>query len=175
MKNWIFILVMTGMPLFLFSQGKNSINHFFQKYKHHNEAEHFKIGGLLLDLAVGFTDDDEAKGILKKLKRIRLLTIENDNPVSKEDYKQLIRHMDAEKYAPLIKVKNGNENVNIYVQEKHDFISEIIVLINSDDDFLLLQLDGKFKFEDLNDLDLDIKGGEHLDKLPDDREKLEKA
>lgn len=174
MKNWIIILVMGCMPMLLAAQN-DGINKFFQKYKKLNDAEHFKLGGFILDLAVGFTDDEDTKSILKKINRIRLLTIEDRNPVDQSDYKNLVKEINNAKFSPLIKVKDGKDQVDIYVQERNNFISEIVVLINGEDEFLLLNLTGKLKFEDLNDLDLDIKGSEHLDSLPDRREVLDKV
>lgn len=173
MKKWIIILVMGSIPMLSWSQ--NGINQFFQKYKNAHEAEHFRLGGLILDLAVGFTDDEDAKSILKKIKRIRLLSMDKGNPVEKTDYKNLIKSINDAKFSPLIKIKDGKDDVNIYVQERNNYISEILILLNGEDEFLLLNLSGKLKFEDLNDLDLDIKGSEHLDSLPDTKEALNKA
>lgn len=159
-------------PFLLKAQNNNTVREFFQKYKHDHRAEHFRMGGLLLDVAVSFSNDDQEKKILKKMKRLRLLSFEDNNPVTPGEYQKLLKGIRADKYSPLIKVRQGDETVNIMVQERNNYISEVLLIVNSKDEFVLLNLEGKFRFEDLNDFDLDTKGGDHLRKLPEDRADL---
>ncbi len=175
MKNILFILGMIVLPMLLVAQSKQGVNNFFQKYKNHEGAEQFKLGGLILNLATSFSGDPDSKHLLRKMKRIRLLNIDSSNPVDPADYKQLLKDIESDDYSPLIKVKEDGEQIDIYVQEKHEHITDIIILVNGIDDFLLLNLEGKFKFEDLNDLDIDVDGGEQLKRLPDDKDKLNRA
>jgi hypothetical protein len=78
MKTWIIILGMVLSPMLLCSQSSQSVKNFFKKYQNNDQAEQFKIGGLVLDLAISFSDDEESKNILKKLKRLRLLSFEDN-------------------------------------------------------------------------------------------------
>ena len=175
MKIWIFILGMTITPMLVCGQNNQTVKDFFQKYKDDHRAEQFKVGGLMLDLAVSFSDDDDGKKIMKKLKRLRLLSFEDNNPVSQAEFKSLLKGIQADRYSPLIKLKKKGETVDIFVQEKNNFISEVLLIVQSQDEFLLLNLEGKFRFEDLNDFDLDTKGSDHLKRLPEKRTDLPKA
>jgi hypothetical protein len=81
----------------------------------------------------------------------------------------------ADHYSPLIKLRQKGETVDIFVQEKNNYISEVLLIVQSQEEFILLNLEGKFRFEDLNDFDLDTKGGDHLRRLPEKRSELPKA
>jgi hypothetical protein len=175
MKTWIIILGMVISPMLLCSQSSQSVKNFFKKYQNNDEAEQFKIGGLVLDLAISFSDDEESKNILKKLKRLRLLSFEDINPVDPSDFRQLMKGIQADRYSPLIKLRQKGETVDIFVQEKNNYISEVLLIVQSQEEFILLNLEGKFRFEDLNDFDLDTKGGDHLRRLPEKRSELPKA
>ncbi len=175
MKTWIFILGMIVTPMCVWAQSSLSVKDFFRKYQHDEGAEQFKLGGLVLDLAISFSDEKKDNKILKKLKRLRLLTFEDNNPVSASDYKSLMKGIHSDHYSPLIKLRQGKETVDIFVQENNNFISEVLLIVQSQEEFILLNLEGKFRFEDLNDFDLDTKGGDHLRKLPERRADLPKA
>jgi hypothetical protein len=176
MKTWIIILGMIATPLLVISQSSQTVKNFFSKYQNNDRAEQLKIGGLVLDLAISFSDDDDNKKILKKLKRLRLLSFEDTNPVDPTDFRQLMKGIQADRYSPLIKLRQkGGETVDIFVQEKNNYISEVLLIVQSQEEFILLNLEGKFRFEDLNDFDLDTKGGDHLRRLPEKRSELPKA
>ncbi len=175
MKTYLFILVMGVSPLLLFSQSNKTVKDFFQKYKNDDRAEHFRIGGLLLDVAVSFSDDNAEKKILKKMKRLRLLAFDDANPVSSSDYQSLMKGINADNYSPLIKFREKGQSVDIFVQENNNRISELLLIVRGNKEFILLNFEGNFRFEDLNDFDLDTKGGDHLRRLPEKRADLPKA
>ncbi|MEL7122396.1 MAG: DUF4252 domain-containing protein [Bacteroidota bacterium] len=174
MKKLLFILVMTVIPMLAFAQ-KSSISQFMKKYDNDENAEKLRLGGLVLDLAVSFSDDKDSKKWLKKLKRIRLLVLEEKSAVSDGDYRQLIKGIQNDKYSPLIKLRDAGNSVDIFAQEDGEHIRKVCVIVRSDDEFILLDLHGLLKFEDLNDLELEMEGSDYLKKLPDDRSKLPKA
>jgi hypothetical protein len=64
-------------------------------------------------------------------------------------------------------VRDGQENVRIWSRDKGTIIEELLLLVGSPDEFVLLSLTGKIDLDKISELSntLDVQGLEHLDKL----------
>lgn len=155
----------------LFAQ-KSALYEFYNKYKDRENVVDIKIGGLLVKMAATFSDDDEARQILKKVDRLRLLSVEDDNPVSQEDFKDLTRRIQTESYEHLIQIKEKDQHIDFFIKEKGDKISEVLLFVNEKDSFLMLSIQGNFKFSDLQNLHPDVDGGDKFQHLPKDRKSI---
>ncbi len=175
MKLQIIILWMLAIPVLGYSQSKQTVDDFFKKYKQDDRTEHLRLGGLVMDLAVSFSEDEQEKKMLKKIKRLRLLSFDEHNPVSSSEYQDLMRGVKADRYSPLFRIREGGENVDILVQEHNNLITDVLLIVYDKNEFILLNLEGRFRFEDLNDFEVKIEGGEHLRKLPEKRADLPRA
>lgn len=137
------------------------IRHFYNKYKHSPEAEKIKLPGWVLHLGAGLVlaldkdlDESERAGIklMKKIKKLRMLSLENSNPVSPEDYNSLIKSVKKDHFEDLISVRDGKTKVNIMIREKKDVIRNILILVSDEDEFILFSVSSKIKIEDINKL-----------------------
>ncbi len=175
MRYQTIMLCLLMAPILCCGQHKPTVDDFFKKYKQDDRAEHLRLGGLVMDLAVSFSEDEEEKEILKKIKRLRLLSFDDSNPVTPKEYEELMKGVQADRYAPLFRLSKGGEKVDILVQEHNNLITDVLLIVYDTDEFIFLNLEGRFRFEDLNDLDVDVHGGEHLKKLPEKRTDLPRA
>ena len=61
----------------------------------------------------------------------------------------------------------GSDNVDFYIKEEGDIITELLLLAGGGEDFVLMSFIGKIDIDKLAELSksIDIGGMEHLDKM----------
>lgn len=170
MRLILFCLLCLLIPDWGMSQSP-AIRHFYDQFRSHEDATRISMGGGLLRLAATFSGEKEARKILRKVSHMRLLVIENRDPVSPEAYTQLIKGIQADRFEQLMQIREGGQHIDFYLREDGDTITDVLMLLREEGEFLMLNLEGKLKFSDLNDLHLDVDGAEQLVKLPENRPK----
>ncbi len=173
MKSWIFLVVAffaTGTAI-----AQNGLEQFVEQYAEFESANKLTLQGGLLQLIGNASDDRETHQTLTKLNKLTALWIEDFNPVSKREVNYLLKNLRKDRFESLILVKEGSANVNFMVQENGQNITGVILLIDDADSFLLINLMGNLRFEDLGNIDLDIEGIDYFKKLPKNRAQLKRA
>jgi len=174
MRTFILSALLALGPFFAFAQPK-AIAQFYEKYTQHEDVTDVKLQGWLLEIASNFADDEQAKKILSKITYLRVLVMEEGNLVSPEEYKSLLKDIRQSSFEELFKIREGQQDIGFYIREKGDSITDVLLLVNGDDEFVLLSLEGLLKFSDLNDLHIDIDGAEHFKKLPEKKGEVPRA
>lgn len=166
MKRLKIFILLAMIPFFLGAQS-NVVNDFYEDFKGNSRAMSFEFGDWMLKTVSQNSDDKEVQAILENITKVRLLLA--DDVITKSDSKQLINGMHKDNFSDLIQIREKGNNVQCLVKESGDFITDVVLLVTSDSDVILLNIMGKLTYDDLRKLDLDIKGAEHLKKLPKDR------
>ncbi len=164
MKNLIVITVMAIMPLLLLAQ--NSVEIFCQKYKSNENATHLSLSGLSIDLTASLTDDEDTKKVLNKIDKIQVLFSHENNPVDASDFKSLLKDIEKENFEDWMQIREEDTQIRLFVKGNEKEIHQVIVTVFGNDEFILLELNGILSWSDLQNLDLDIEGAEHLKKAP---------
>lgn len=175
MKHTLLILASLGLPFLLTAQN-DFFAQFRKKYADQENVTHLSLNGTLLKFASQQSTDDNTDKLFNALTGLELIAFEkNANQVSK-DLPQILNSLKEDSFEDLAYFRNqeGN-NVRIMVREKNTVITDVFLLINGEKQFLMLNLQGKMKYTDLNDLHIDVNGAEELKKLPEDRKKLKRA
>lgn len=168
MKKLLFLLALAALPFLCFAQNK-AIKEFYQKYSQYDNLLDIKLQGGLLNLVANKTIENGDKEVVRKIAAIRVLIMEDGQTVKKEDYNQLIQSAQSDAYEALIKVRDGNDHIEILVREENNLITNVLLLINGENNFVMLSLEGKLQFSDLNNIDLDLQGGGFFKKIPEKR------
>ncbi len=138
------------------------------------EVTSINLTGSLINFV--FTSADPETGELaSKISKVRLLLVEEGGIIDSKDYKQFIKSVKKDNFEELIRLKDGGDAVDFHLREDGDTITDILITVRGEDGFVLLSLEGLFKFSDLNDFNLDIEGAEHLKKLPENKKNLKRA
>jgi len=168
MKYLINIMALLFLCSFQMQAQSKSVNGFYKKYKKEAKARNIKLNSFIIDISRSFMDE-EASNILKKFSKVRLLVIEDSKIVNPTDLTQLMKSVKNEKFEDLINIRDGQSSVQILVRDSKKGITDLLLVVQDqeEDDFVLLSIQGLFKYEDLKDLDIDFNGKEHLDQLPD--------
>lgn len=175
MRKILFIAMLLSIASLGFAQSK-AIRSFYEKYQGLEGVEDVKLQGWLIKLAASFADEDpETKRLLKKITQLRILTMDNGNLVTPQEYNNLVKNIKQDAFEDLFMVKDNGQNIQFLVREKGETITDIILLVTGNDEFVLLSLEGVLKFSDLNDLNIQVEGSDHFKKLPEAKKDIPKA
>ena len=118
------------------------------------------LPGFVLGMGANFArkhmDKEDEKALMaleftKSIKSIRLLVMEETNLVSQKDYTKLVDGLKKkDKLSDLITVREGNTSVNILARDKKKHISNLVILVNEEDEFVMISFKAKLRYKDLN-------------------------
>ena len=156
--------VILFLGLFLMSIGLEAqtpgINYFFHTYKRHEDARKvsipgwvFRLGSTIAQKHVDEKEEKEAIKLAKKIKKLRLLVMEDANSVSKDDInKMLSRVRSKEGFEDMLMVSSEGTKINMLVRSKGETIKNLLILVSEKDQFVMVSLKSKLKISDLNKL-----------------------
>jgi hypothetical protein len=157
MKNFLVFTLLLAFPVITYCQTP-SINKFYRQYKGSDDAVSFVVPGLLIRAGAHFAPwlmnetDTEIRNLVrmgKKIKKTRILVVEDYNPVAPEDYKKLERKVRKSNYEELLYVRAEGENVSIFVRDKKNKLKNLLILVSSEDTFVMLSMKTKLKYDQL--------------------------
>jgi len=166
MKKLIIALAILVIPMSLLSQHED-IEMFYNKHVGNEKITNISLNGWILSLASKMSDENGTE-ILEKITKLRVLVAE-DNVIPTSDIKQLMKDVRSNQYEDLVVVREEDTRVNIMLREEGKTITNVLIVVRSDDEFILLSLEGNLNFDDLKELDFDIEGGDFFKKIPQDR------
>jgi hypothetical protein len=152
------------------SAQNNAIERYFEKYTDDERFTVVFISPKAFEMVAKIeTTDPEwnnIRPIIKDLTGLRVLAC--DSLVDGvQMYKEALAKVPQQEYSELLTVRDGQENVRIWSRDKGNIIEELLLLVGSPDEFVLLSLTGKIDLDKISELSntLDVQGLEHLDKL----------
>ena len=151
----------------------NAIDEMFDKYSEKEGFTSVYISSKLLGLFAGKGTEDEGSDIIKRLKSIRILSVEDsllNNNVN--FYKELTKKLDLSVYEELMIIKEGSDMTKFLIQQKGDIITELLVVTGGPGDNTLISIKGDLDMRMISDLSKstgidELKGLEKLEKDPD--------
>jgi hypothetical protein len=168
MKIFTFFFLLV-LPMILSAQG-SPIRHFVDEHSQGEGVDHISLQGNLLQLSHSGEDD-----VYLKIEKVHFLSTDQAHPIPAGSVSRLIRDLTDFRFEELIQWQEGRDRGRILIREKERLISDVLLLLHGKNEFLLLHLEGQFDFEDLNDLDLDIDGAPHFQRLPERRAQVPRA
>lgn len=164
MKNTFLLIILACTTYMAIGQG-DPIRHFYNKHKSVANATHINIGGILLDIATKYTDEEESKALLARINRLRILTVPNESKaISDSELLSLRQSVLSDDFEELVMVRNKGSFVNVYMQEdEQDIIRQVLILVEDKEEVTMVSLLGKMRYEDLKHIDLGGEAGEALE------------
>lgn len=164
------------LPLFLLaaifslSAQNDAITRFFEKYVDDERFTVVYVSPKMFQLVSKVETNDEdwnkVREVVKDLGGLRVLVADSIGDGLKF-YKDALSRVPSTEYEELLTVRDGKENVRIWVKDAANIIEELLLLVGSPDQFVLLSFTGKIDLDKISELSktLDIDGAEHLGKL----------
>jgi len=92
-------------------------------------------------------DDEELWRMVKKISKIRVMTVENGDRRMLKDFAGYLNKNHYEDWAT---IKHDGDNVNIRVKQKGDAIKNMLITVNSDKDLVFVDVRGNFTANDIS-------------------------
>ncbi|MDQ1097861.1 MULTISPECIES: DUF4252 domain-containing protein [Chryseobacterium] len=92
-------------------------------------------------------DDEELWKMVKKISKIRVMTVENGDRKMLKDFAGYLNNNHYEDWAT---IKHDGDNVNIRVKQKGNAIKNMLITINSDKDLVFVDVRGSFTANDIS-------------------------
>ena len=133
----------------------------FSQYKGKKNAEYVHMGRVLFKLLKPLVkhnaDDPTAKAVMRSIKSMRVLNLEECSQKVKQEFAQSAKGLTSKGYEPIVSSNTDGERTLILVRQKKSAIRELLILNTSDDDCTLLQLKGKIKPDNISDIIKNVK------------------
>ncbi|MCB0542707.1 MAG: DUF4252 domain-containing protein [Saprospiraceae bacterium] len=170
-----FLLVPVFLLTALFAQAQNdAITRFFEKYMDDERFTVVYVAPKMFQLVSKIETDDEdwnkVREIVKDLGGLRVLTADSIGD-GIAIYKDALSRVPQSEYSELLTVRDGNENVRIWTKDSGNIIEELLLLVGSPDEFVMLSFTGKIDLDKISELSktLDVKGIEQLERVKKDK------
>lgn len=160
MKTFLSLILTAALALNA-SAGEN-FDKLYSKYASTDGITSISLTESLIQIASKFLkeEDLEAREVLKDIKSVKLLTSEGKTHSGLSgDARKLL---DTDGYEELLRVSEKDELVRIMVKETGSIIDDVVVLVDSPDEFVFINITGKIDPEKvgkaLQSLNIDVEG-----------------
>jgi len=92
-------------------------------------------------------DNEEIIRMIKKVSKIKILTVENGDRAMLKDFASYLNDNNYEDWAT---IKNDGENVNIRVKQKGETIKNMLITVNSGKELVFVDIKGSFTADDIS-------------------------
>jgi Domain of unknown function (DUF4252) len=126
-----------------------------------------KMFSLLAKLESSDPEYQSIEPILSKLTGLQILTTEDSIIDTKALYRDVLKRLPTGQYAELMTVRDGESNVNIWVKEEGDNITELLLVVSDVHEFALISLTGVIDLAEISKISKAVKvdGLEHLENV----------
>lgn len=92
-------------------------------------------------------DNEEVIKLVKKVSKIKVLTVENGDRSMLQDF---VSYLNDNNYEDWATIKHDGDNVNIRVKQKDDVIKNMLITVNSDKELVFVDVRGNFTIDDIS-------------------------
>jgi hypothetical protein len=169
MKKFLFIALACLGSLSQLAAQDDAISKYFSKYAENDAFTVVYISPKMFQMVAKISTNDpeweKTRDVVKDLKGLRVLVADSTDGL--KYYREAMKNIPTNEYEELITVRDKGENVRIMVKESNDVVSELLLLVGSTDEFVMLSFAGKIDLNKISSLakSLNVEGAEHLDKI----------
>jgi hypothetical protein len=103
---------------------------------------------------------------MKKLSAVKILSIENEELLlGNSFYEEVTADLNTDDFAELMTVKDGQDDVRMWMKTKGSQILEFLLVVSSPDEGIVVYINGDFNMNDIEGLAQSFGGLNHLDGL----------
>ena len=158
MKNICKILIVLTILMFpLLSKSSNSIHNdegkpVFTRILENEGIESHRIPAFIIRFVLrNSNESDEITPFLKGCRYINLAICENDVKNFKESYSLICKKLSESSYVNLVDINDGESKISIKSLFKRDMISELVILVVDNDEFITVSMTGKIDPKEISE------------------------
>ncbi|MEX0981289.1 MAG: DUF4252 domain-containing protein [Bacteroidales bacterium] len=167
MKKLTFLIAIFLLPALAMAQTAN-IDNLMKKYGGQEGVTVVNISPQLFQV-MSELDVKEFSGQdfpLDKLSAVKIITIENAALLKGTNfYKEVTADLDLARFAEIMTVKDGAEDVRMWMNNEGKQIREFLLLVSSPDEGVVVYISGDFNMKDIGGLAQSFNGMEGLEAL----------
>jgi hypothetical protein len=149
MKKTLFtVLLLIGTLTMSYAQ--NQLKDIVLQFASQPKAEHIHVGGLMMQIAQIFADDNESE-FIRGIRSVSVLSLENCDQEIKDAFSKQVENFNEDNLELLAEVTEQSENVRVLAQIKDETIERFVVIITGDD-ASLIQINGKIDLVHMEEL-----------------------
>lgn len=166
----LMLIALLSVPLMIMAQ-ESPVSPFFEKYAGKEGFTTVNISQKLFSMFASLSIDEELDQfdeLIAELEGIQILIYEENAANSKKYFDEAWDQIPMNHYEELMTVKSDEENVRFLIHEGKDgMIKELLMLVNSEDEFVFISILGNIDLEKISKLSksMNLDGMEHLDKM----------
>jgi hypothetical protein len=148
MMRTLLPLLILLIPIGLFSQS-DAIEDFYANHGFHDNTVKIRIGGTLIKMGSWFIEEPATRSLVRKARRAHILVNDEAHSIDRRELDYLTREIRRDGYESLALVRDRLDKVEIYVREDRGYIRNLLLILNSDDEFVMASLDCRFTIDDI--------------------------
>jgi hypothetical protein len=156
----------------IFGAFSQAIDKFHEKFR--DDSKYLSISlesGLLKLLSNIQTEDKDTDEFLRAMAGINKINVyridRNESSFDENSFSDFKKDIRKEKYEELMVVRDGTAHLDFMIRENKGKISDLVMMVDDKDEFLLLTLSGEIDLAMISKISdsLEIDGAEHLKKI----------
>lgn len=149
-KIFTLILILALGQIALTASAKGtSPDDIFTEFSSEKDAEYVNVNSFMMWLGKQFAGDGADADIVKKIKSVRVLDLEDCSATVKSRFSKRINEINDSGYEEMIRVNDNGERVRILARKTGDVINRMLIVCASADDCALVEVNGKFTMDDI--------------------------
>ena len=143
-----FICIIAALVMIMPGGMAQTVNGLFRQFKDQPEAEYRNLAPLLMGVIKTFAIDEEDDEVIKSIKSIRVLDLEECAPEIRREYARKSRTLEPSGMEMLMQVKEDEGTVRIWGKIKREKVEEVLVLTPDK----MVSIKGRFDLEKISQL-----------------------
>ena len=143
-----FICIIAALVMIMPGGMAQTVNGLFRQFKDQPEAEYRNLAPLLMGVIKTFAIDEEDDKVIKSIKSIRVLDLEECPPENRREYARKSRTLEPSGMEMLMQVKEDEGTVRIWGKIKREKVEEVLVLTPDK----MVSIKGRFDLDKISQL-----------------------
>lgn len=143
-----FICIIAALVMIMPGGMAQTVNGLFRQFKDQPEAEYKNLAPLLMGIIKTFAIDEEDDKVIKSIKSIRVLDLEECAPEIRREYARKSRTLKPSGMEMLMQVKEDEGTVRIWAKIKREKVEEVLVLTPDK----MVSIKGRFDLDKISQL-----------------------
>lgn len=143
-----FICIIAALVMIMPGGMAQTVNGLFRQFKDQPEAEYRNLAPLLMGVIKTFAIDEEDDKVIKSIKSIRVLDLEECAPEIRREYARKSRTLKPSGMEMLMQVKEDEGTVRIWAKIKREKVEEVLVLTPDK----MVSIKGRFDLDKISQL-----------------------
>ncbi len=160
MKKLFLLLIVLAMQMPLLMAQSETTDQF---HKNHDEAFALFFYRNTLRM-LNMKDNAELEALIRDIEKMKFLRIsKSESDFDRDQYKALVSKYHDEEFEDLMTMRSEGSNLNVFIKEKNKVTKGLVVLLDNDDDFAILDIKGAVPLDRVAELMNYVRSTEDLD------------